>query len=55
MRLLRFLCVVGRAFNWPTVPDIREDPDNERLFDCVLVIVTTCQATLRKSYLWEKK
>jgi hypothetical protein len=46
---------VCRSFNWPLVPDIREDPAHERLFDALLVICTTCQATLKKSYLWEKK
>lgn len=44
-----------RSFNWPLVPDIREDPAHEQLFDALLVPCITCQATLRKSYLWEKK
>jgi hypothetical protein len=51
---LTMVCVC-RSFNWPLVPDIREDPAHERLFDALLVICTTCQATLKKSYLWEKK
>jgi hypothetical protein len=44
-----------RAFNFPTVLDIKEDPAHERLYDCLLVLCVTCQATLKKSYLWEKK
>jgi len=43
------------AFNWPTVPDIREEPALEQLYTCLLVIYTTCETTLQKSYVWEKK
>ena len=59
LNLFAYLCIINvhycRAFNWPIVPDIREDIDNERLFDVMLVIAVTCEATLKKSYFWEKR
>ena len=47
--------IYNSAFNWPTVPDIREDPAMQQLYTAMLVIYTTCESTLQKSYVWEKK
>ncbi len=48
-------CDSRRAFNWPVVPNVKEDVLNERLYTAVLVIFLKCGESLKKSYIWEKK
>ncbi len=43
------------AFNWPAVPNVKEDVLNERLYTAMLVIYIKCGDTIKKSFFWEKK
>ncbi len=42
------------AFNWPQLPNIKEDRDNERLYTCFLVMFIKCLDSIKRSTEWEK-
>lgn len=43
------------SFNWPTIPTIREDIINEKLFISLLVMLIIAQDDLKECFQWERK
>eukprot|EP01033_Poteriospumella_lacustris_P014161 gene14161-10113_t len=43
-----------RVFNWPTLPNIREEAITERVFTCFLVMFICAESSLVRTNEWEK-
>ncbi len=43
------------SFNWPTIPIVREDDENQRLFTIFLVLFILTHESIEKSFKWERK
>jgi hypothetical protein len=44
-----------RSFNWPEVPNLREEEINEQYFEVFLVLFITCKDSIEQSFQWERQ
>jgi hypothetical protein len=48
------LCNGVRYSNWPNLPNLKLDKDNEAMYNCLMVLYIRCKKTLLTTYRWEK-
>jgi hypothetical protein len=43
------------SFNWPDLPNLRDDETNEKFFHSFLVLFINCSDSIERSFAWERK